>query len=39
MKLVQYMEYFISTVGTDGLGLQHQGISDCWIPTHVFPVV
>ena len=27
MKLVQYIEYFISTVGTDGLVLQHQGIS------------
>ena len=27
MKLVQYIEHFISTVGTDGLVLQHQDIS------------
>ena len=27
MKPVQYMEYFINTVATDGMVLQHQGIS------------
>ena len=27
MKLVQYNEYLVSTVATDGLVLQHQGIS------------
>ena len=27
MKLVQYNEYFVSTVDTDGLVLKHQGIS------------
>ena len=27
MKLVQYNEYLVSTVGTDGLDLKHQGIN------------
>ena len=27
MKLVQYNEYLVSTVGSDGLVLWHQGIS------------
>ena len=27
MKLVQYNEYLVSTVDTDGLVLKHQGIS------------
>ena len=27
MKLLQYNEYLVSTVNTDGLVLQHQGIS------------
>ena len=27
MKLVQYIEYLVSTVDTDALVLQHQGIS------------
>ena len=28
MKLVHYNEYLVSTVDTDGLVLQHQGISN-----------
>ena len=28
MKLVQYHEYLVSTVDTDALVLQHQGISN-----------
>ena len=28
MKPVQYSEYLVSTVDTDGLVLQHQGISN-----------
>ena len=27
MKLVQYNNYLVSTVDTDGMVLQHQGIS------------
>ena len=27
MKLLQYKEYLVTTVDTDGLVLQHQGIS------------
>ena len=27
IELFQYNEYFVNTVGTDGLVLQHQGIS------------
>ena len=29
MKLIQYKDYLVSTVGTDGMLLQHQGI-DSW---------
>ena len=29
MKLVQIDQYFVSTMDTDGLALQHQSISTC----------
>ena len=45
MKLIQYDEYWISTVDTDGLVLQHQGISSHiadyaqGLHTHAFPAI
>ena len=42
MKLVQYNSCSVSNVDTDGLVLQHQGISNHnaeYTPYNVFPVV